>query len=228
MTWTLHVLEAEGSLAEWRNRLIGEATLLHQDIAQLLAPDVAMPGVDIVIQHVPGQVIPELGLGGYCLRRSCMFVTVDPANPAFAASVEIGEFRRMIAHEYHHCLRNDAVGYGRTLGEALVSEGLADHFDRELHGGDGQPWNHAVAEELWDRVVSQAGPLLKASEYDHVGWFYGRQAQADRFPRWAGYTLGYHLLAKYLRQNPGMRPSRMAGTLAADILAACWPPQRSL
>ncbi len=42
-----------------------------------------------------------------------------------AASLDDGAFRRTIAHVVHRCLRMAEPGYGRTLGEALVSQGLA-------------------------------------------------------------------------------------------------------
>ena len=35
-------------------------------------------------------------------------------------------------------------GYDRTLGEALVSEGLAGHFVQRLFGNPPEPWEHAV------------------------------------------------------------------------------------
>lgn len=223
MDWTLHFLQAEGTLAPWRERLTDEARRTHDGLAALLAPDVTMPRIDVLIQRLPGRVIPELGLVGHSYRRGCFGVTLDPDNPAFATSLDTGQFGRTLAHEVHHCLRYASVGYGATLGEALVSEGLADQFDREAHGGTGQLWDHALAPERWTDVLASMEPQLKAPRYDHIVWFFGREGETGPIPRWAGYTVGYHLVGAYLDAHPRARPSRMAGTPAADVLADAWP-----
>ncbi len=66
-----------------------------------------------------------------------MTVTLDPDNPNFAASLANGELRKTLTHELHHSFRHAMCGYGFRLGEVLVTEGLADAFDAEINGGDG-------------------------------------------------------------------------------------------
>jgi len=224
MNWTLHFLEAEGSLAAWRDCLTAEARTVHDRIAEHLAPDVAMPPIDVVIQRVKGWGIPELGIGGNTPRRGCMTITLDPDNRHFPVSLEAGAFTRMLAHEFHHCLRVAAIGWAATLAYALVSEGLADHFDREMNGGDGQIWDHALHAPQWPWVLRQAEDALPAPGYDHARWFFGEAAgQPDGIPRWAGYTIGYRLVGAYLDAHPGARPSRLAATPASVIMEDAWP-----
>ena len=67
-------------------------------------------------------------------RPGLFGLTLDPDNPQFATCISDGTLRRQVAHEVHHCLRMAGPGYGRVLGEALVSEGLAGHFTRRLLG----------------------------------------------------------------------------------------------
>ncbi|WP_406721174.1 DUF2268 domain-containing putative Zn-dependent protease [Thioclava litoralis] len=43
-----------------------------------------------------------------------------------------GDLLRVLLHEYHHVLRGDGPGYGRSLEEALVSEGLAQLFVHQV------------------------------------------------------------------------------------------------
>lgn len=226
MGWTLHFLEAEGSLQPWRDYLEAEARRTEQRIATCLAPDSEMPPVDVVTQRLRGGAIPELGLSGFSLRRSCMVITLDPDNPHFEASLEAGQFSRCLTHEFHHCLRFGCVGYGITLAEALVSEGLADQFDREINGGDGQIWNHALSPEQWPSLLQQAEESFHSSDYDHGLWFFGNGYQDDHpglVPRWAGYTVGYYLVGAYMDATPGAKPSRMASAPAAEIVAKAWP-----
>jgi uncharacterized protein YjaZ len=204
--------------------LEAEAKMAEQRIATCLAPDIEMPPIDVVVQRLTEETIPELGLTGFTLRRSCMAITLDPDNLHFEASLKAGEFTRILTHELHHCLRFGRIGYGTTLAEALVSEGLADQFDREVNGGDGQMWNHALRPEQWPALLQQAEEAFCRSEYDHCLWFFGGHGHDSigLIPRWTGYTIGYHLVGTYLGLNPEARPSRMAGTPAIDIVTKAW------
>ena len=224
MNWTLHFLEAEGSLAKWRERLTAEACETHDRIAAHLPDDAIMSAVDVVIERVSGRTIPELGLGGHAFRRGCMIITLDPENPNFEASLAAGQFTRTVTHEFHHCLRHAGAGYGTTLGEAIVSEGLADHFDQQINGGSGQIWNHALEGRHWSEILRFAEYEIDDADYNHDKWFYGANGPADQnpIPRWCGYTIGYHLLERYFAVHGHARAARMAGTPAHEIISEVW------
>ncbi|MBM6596747.1 DUF2268 domain-containing putative Zn-dependent protease [Microvirga pudoricolor] len=224
MNWTLHFFEAEGSLAAWRDRLIDEAHETFWRIERCLGHDIEMPPVDIVVQRMHGPVIPELGIVGMTLRRRCLAITLDPNNPNFEASMNADAFSRTLTHEFHHCLRHHGVGYGMTLPEAMVSEGLADQFDREVNGGNGQIWNHALSSEQWPSMLRRAQDALQTKHYDHRLWFFGGQGfgNAEPIPRWTGYTIGYHMVAAYLEAVPEAKPSRMADTPADEVISKAW------
>ena len=199
-SWTLHWLQASGDLAEFRAELSGEFAAAYQTLSRLLPP----PRLDILIQVLPGETIPEMGIVGRAYRSSMFSMTVDPHNPNFLASLRNGTLHRQIIHEVHHCLRMAGPGYGWTLGEALISEGLAGQFVRQLLGSEAEPWERAVssADLLCTPVERQA---LDATYYDHNAWFFGTAIH----PRWLGYTLGYQMVEQWL-----------AG--AGDIDAATW------
>ena len=110
MNWTLHFLEAEASLAPWRDRLTGQAHAAHGRLVDVLSPDLAMPRVDILIQRTPMGCIPAFGMGGGAYSSHCLGISLDPDNPAFTGSLDAGHFSRTLAHELHHCLRFAAAG----------------------------------------------------------------------------------------------------------------------
>ncbi len=227
MQWTLHFLEAQASLAPWRGRLAEEARATHDRITGILSPDIAMPRVDVLIQRTPVGCIPDLGMGGHAYSPHCFGITLDPDNPAYVGSLDAGDFARMLTHELLHCLRFAATPYMHSMGSSLVSEGLCDQFDREVNGGEGRPWSHALAPREWPAVMSRIEPLLDTRDYDHAAWFFGRQYGLDTIPRWTGYTVGYHLVGAYLDAHPDARPSRLCGIPAADLLAEAWPLLRA-
>lgn len=212
MTWQLHWLEAEGSLAPWRERIVAEIDAAREAIATLAAP----PGLDILVQRLPGAGIPELGMVGHAYRKALFALTLDPDNANFAASLADGTLRRQVAHEAHHCLRMGAVGYGRNLGDALVSEGLAGQFVRRLFGSPPEPWEAAVTEAQLREHRPDAATLA-APRYDHNAWFFG---VGGRLPRWIGYTLGYRIVADWLAAEPEPDGARWAGVPTDTVLAA--------
>lgn len=199
-SWTLHWLEASGDLAGFRADLAGEFAAAYQTLSRLLPP----PRLDILIQVLPGETIPEMGIVGRAYRSSMFSMTLDPANPNFLASLRNGTLHRQIIHEVHHCLRMAGPGYGWTLGEALVSEGLAGQFVQHLLGSTAEPWESAVNREDLLRTPTDR-QALDATYYDHSAWFFGTGVH----PRWLGYTLGYQMVEQWL-----------AG--AGDIDAATW------
>ena len=208
--WTLHWLEASGSLAQFRPELIREFEVAYEAIAQLLPP----PRLDILIQRLPGETLPELGLVGRAYRSTMFSMTLDPDNPNFLTSLQSGALRRHVVHEVHHCLRMAGPGYGWTLGEAMVSEGLAGRFVRQVLGSEPELWERALApQELLSAPVDRQ--LLDATYYDHSEWFFGTGAR----PRWLGYTLGYQMVEAWLAKQGEVDAATWVNVPAQDILA---------
>lgn len=101
---------------------------------------------------------------------------------------------RAVFHEFHHVLRWDGPGYGSTLGEALVSEGLAQIFVHEVMDCPPEPWEHAVDAKQLAKISHEARDEFETSGYNHSEWFFG----TGRFPNWTGYSVGHRMVARYL------------------------------
>lgn len=218
----LHFLEADGSLAPWRETILNDVRTTAERVGgSVSATDRSAP-VDVLVERRPGETIPELGLSGACYRRGLVTVTLDPDNLNFETSLVRGEFRKTLTHELHHSFRHATCGYGLRLGEVLVTEGLADAFDAEINGGDGNPWNHAIPAQDWLGLIERAELELWADGYNHGAWFFGWSGQDNPLPRWAGYSIGYHLVKTYLAANPQARPSQMTATPAPEVIGRAW------
>ena len=149
-------------------------------------------------------------------RPGLFGLTLDPDNPQFATCISDGTLRRQVAHEVHHCLRMAGPGYGRVLGEALVSEGLAGHFTRRLFGNPPEPWECAVT----DDVLHAHRPdkeTLSAKWYNHAEWFFGA---GGRRPRWLGYTLGYRIVGDWLAATPDVSGDLLVNVPSETVLTA--------
>ncbi len=150
--------------------------------------------VGIEVKIDPAWVIPEIGVGGTTDPRSgTVFVQLDyPLRDGAETWIPA-----TLAHELHHSSRiRTGPGYGETLGEALVTEGLADHFVGEVFPATPpHPWDSALSKKQEADLWRRAKPLLEAAGgYNHRPWFFG----GDGIPRWTGYTLGYRIVDAYL------------------------------
>lgn len=201
----LHILNARGQLGAhlgWLEPAVREVVARARGVC-------AIGPLDIVLQ-TGRWVIPEKGHVGTSPRPGLIYLTVDPDNPAFPAN-ENASFERMVAHELHHAARWDGPGYGRSLGEALVSEGLAGHFVLELFGGPPEPWETALDAEAQRAHCAEIAALWDGTDHDHGAWFFGRGSK----PRWLGYAFGFGLVGRYLAEHPRSRPSTLARADAA-------------
>ncbi|AJE47661.1 DUF2268 domain-containing protein [Celeribacter indicus] len=187
-----HVLDARGHLSGDRDWLLDRLRAAYASAAPLLP----LGPLDVVLR-AGDRVIPEKGHLGYAPEAGRIEIVVDPANPALrdnrAASLE-----RMFAHELHHAARWEGPGYGATLGEALVSEGLAGQFSYALYGPPVEPWDALPMNEVrahFDRAAEDW-----TSGYDHARWFFG----TGDLPRWLGYSIGYLLVGRLLSTAAGL------------------------
>jgi uncharacterized protein YjaZ len=178
---------------------------------------IALPETVVSILARPGRVVPETGVGGFADPVSGeVFVYVDPGrerlNRVLAKWVEPA-----IAHELHHAARIlDGPGYGRSVVEAIVTEGLADVFALDTYGRRA-PWTRALGVRSVCRWWARARERSRSrGDYDHSAWFFGT---GRALPRWAGYTIGYVLVRRYLSSHPSRTAADLVVTPAPRIVA---------
>ena len=207
--WTLHWLNARGAVTPY----IVAVEAAVADVRRRAAQVVTLPSLDLVVSAVPGSGIQEIGHVGqfYCGTISLM---LDPDNPRLADN--LGEpLARIIAHELNHALRWETVGFGTTLGEALVGEGLAGQFVAQLFASPPEPWEQALEETERATVIRAAQAELDVPRYDHNVWFFGTGCH----PHWAGYRLGYAIVGAWLAAKPGRTAAEATSVPASEILS---------
>jgi len=172
---------------------------------------IILPDIEVIVEDKPEATIPETGMGGFAPDANRLFIRIDPEKESLRKNFE-REFRSTLTHELHHCARWASVGYGTTLLEAMVSEGLADHFDIEVNGGDPKPWSVSVEGEELQELREKAEPFLN-SEYDEAEWFFG----AGELPKWTGYSLGFAIVGDYI-EHAGKSASELVNVKASELV----------
>jgi hypothetical protein len=131
MTLRLHVLDAANVIPlALRDAMVVELKVALPPIEARLA----LTDVDICFYANPTYCIPEEGMSGYATNAGLIHIVCDPDSPRLNDPERGQRVASTVAHELHHAARNQGPGYGKTLGEALVSEGLAQAFEAEMTG----------------------------------------------------------------------------------------------
>lgn len=190
----LYILKASGKLNAFESVIktsIDECLTLAKE-------KISLPTIDIVVDDDKQSSIPEVGIGGYAPHANLLYIHIDTEYTHSEDGLR-KEIMSTLAHELHHCARSASVGYGRTLLEAVVSEGLADHFDIEINGGEPKPWSVALRGEKLEEIMKKAEIEYNNESYNHSMWFYG--SYDGTLPRWAGYSLGFTLVSEYIKKS---------------------------
>lgn len=180
---------------------------------ELARTKIQLSNIDIIFSYNPVETIPHLGFGGYTPDAHTVQISVDTDNAELVRTID-DELVHTLLHEFHHAMRWRSVGYGETLGEALVTEGLADHFSVEATGGTPSLWTQGFSNEELEALLVRARAEFDNTDYSHEDWFFG----GNGLPKWGGYALGYFIVGKYLTEHPWVMAASLCNVEAREIL----------
>ena len=161
----------------------------------LVAGHLDLPDFYLVVQAGDGG--SDWGVSGISRAPGVVELTLSPGR--FAPDPVI---RRMV-RELHHLARWERPGYGRSLGEVLVSEGLAGHFVLQVMGG---PPDGLDTVRPAQGAMRQAMNEWARRDYDHGRWFGGK----GDLRRGTGHGLGHRMIAEHLAQAGGDTAASLA------------------
>ena len=211
MSIRIHILNANGKLSQLQHVIqkSSKSAIAH------VIKSIPIDNVDIVFYESVQRIIEHLGFGGHAVTKNTIFI---PINPSFL-NLEMSfkeNLSRTIAHELYHCLRNFTAEGKHTLLEALVNEGLADHFGIEITGKEPEKWDTALTKVQFKKLYKQAEKEFDNSTYNHWAWFFG--SQKEGIPRWSGYTIGFAIVGDYLKKHPDQKPSNLYKAEAKEFI----------
>ena len=134
--------------------------------------------IKINVRLDPQRTVPEIGVGAIPDPGTgdVYVVLNDKSKIGFRRSLATWVPASLARVLFLSSRIRTGPGYGITLGEALVSEGLSDHFvSQAFPKTPPQPWDHrrmTARQEagLWRRAQRD---LIVPGAYDHPLWFFG-------------------------------------------------------
>ena len=207
MSRHIHILTASEDIKPYSAELRSIAKSAVASVKKLLQ----IKNIDIVFYDNPEATFKdgELGgIGGFTPNAHAIFISLNPRHSNFKNALKKQLFFTL-AHELHHTIRWRKPVDDDTLLEALIFEGLADHFAMEVtRRRKATPYSNALTPAQKRTFLKKASEEWNKPAYNHNEWFYG--AKPEIIPRWTGYTLGYDLVLKYLKMHPETCSSELA------------------
>jgi hypothetical protein len=194
LTANITVLNSSGKLSEYSSLLentIGSALNRISEFFELSSIDIT------VSPFQKGEESPS-GLGGYALSEHRVELLVDCSRSDIDEVIET-ELLEVLAHELHHALRLSFHMPTGTLLQQLVMEGLACHFEHSVTNGKPSSLFKYLANYDWRIGLEKMSHLLETTDFSLDKLFLG--SHPEEFPKYAGYWIGYNLVAEYARVN---------------------------
>ena len=196
-----------------------DGTSLPLVVARALARVNALlpgPPATITVYYNSTPVIPQTGTSGYT-SPATGGITIGLGQTPQASFSMIMQLwlPRTLSHEIDHSVRILAgPGFGASLLEQIISEGISSAFDMSAFPGTPNPWDRAISRGQECALWKQARPLLGQSGL-YETWMFGQPG----IPHWTAFTIGYDIVTGYRQRHPDMSWSAITAASAATILA---------
>ncbi|MEL7311899.1 MAG: DUF2268 domain-containing putative Zn-dependent protease [Pseudomonadota bacterium] len=187
------VFDDGGAFAAQRDLM----TMIVEDTINLASTQLPVERVVVTIRNDATRTAPGYGLAGYATGPESVEIVLDAQFPDLEAVLP-ERLSYVVAHELHHTVRLRDPGPYTTLLEALVFEGMADHFAVQLLNTELAPWSDTFP-PADTSVYLERARLEFDSTFDFDAWFFGINSD---LPQWTIYTLGYRILDDYFVANP--------------------------
>jgi uncharacterized protein YjaZ len=155
MRWSLDTDELKAAFSGSDINLIRESFLRAAKWSnRFLAVD------DVNVRFFVAKSLREWwGVGGYAPDAHSICIFTHPDMFRLREGEGQVRFSAVVAHELHHVKRRRGPGYGETLGEMMVSEGLAIKFQLETGHPDFPDERYLTGADLY-KMAERAKPLL--------------------------------------------------------------------
>ena len=212
MDMNYFIANASGTLND-KQELI---KLAFNKVVKAATKSLSADKIDIIFIDAPENTIEELGIGGYTATKNLIYISLNPKFNINTIDLESG-----MLHEIHHAIRWRKPGFGNTLAEVLITEGLATLFEEETTGK-----TPIYAKVKYNKKCEElAKKEMNNDKFNYDDWFVSGNKD---IPKWFGYTYGY-LCTKELSKNINKTSSQLVNynsfkfqlSASKDIILTC-------
>jgi hypothetical protein len=175
------------------------------------------PKTAIFIEYdAASNVIPQTGTDGFTNPQTGhITIGFGPGSQTSYQTTLSFWLPRTLSHEINHSVRILAgPGFGTSLLEDTITEGISSVFDEAAFPGPPNPWDNALKASQECTMWKQAKPLLGNSGL-YSQWMFG----GGGIPHWTAFAIGYHIVRDYLHHHPHTSWATLTSTSASAILA---------
>lgn len=190
--WNIHLLNARHTLTP----VLSEVRQASRTAVARASDHTDLPDFDLVVR-AQGDRSADGAIQGHCPAPGVVEIAVTPDR------FDPTAFARVLVRQMAHLVRREGPGYGRSLGEVLVSEGLAGHFVLQVLGG---PADAVDTVRPAQGVMRQAMNEWARRDHDHSRWFAGK----GDLRRGTGTSLGHRLVAEHMAATSGDTAASLA------------------
>ena len=193
MAIIISMLNATGKLSRYTSLL--EKKIRHS--LDKIRDHFAIDCIDITVTPFhKGDESPS-GIGGYSLSPYRVELLLDCDRDDLESVIE-SELLAVLAHEIHHSIRIARGIPSETLGQQIITEGMACHFEVVVTGGKTPSLFDNLIDHDWRTLLEQMKPLLDKKNQSINKYFLG--SDPNEFPKYAGYWVGFNLISQYLKK----------------------------
>ncbi|MDA0769206.1 MAG: DUF2268 domain-containing putative Zn-dependent protease [Chloroflexi bacterium] len=210
----------------------GRAKEIAEEALRIAATHLPRPDINARVVILPGDsestvLVQQMkGVLGFSLGAQVVLTFVWPTE----------NWQRWLGytmtHEYAHLVRNHLFPRGlaggrlvymrtqepETLLDAMIVEGLADTFALGIVEHADPPWTEALSPDVERRIWPKVLRRLSVSDPSEIRrMLFGDN---DRIPTWTGYTIGHHIVRRYMEVNGDASVAGMIGIPASTIFEA--------
>lgn len=198
MKINIFLFEVKNDISEKNKKLLKKVVLKHAKVA---TKKLGIDLINIVIYPNRDLAILKIGSGGFAPNSEWIRIAIDPLREEEDVEYIIKNIIPLsVYHEMNHVARWNKPGYGSTLLEAIISEGLAIVFAEERWDLFRAPWGKYKQNEI-RKYLEFLNKRSKSQDnnYNHAEWFFGKGR-----PNWLGYKLGAFIIREVKKKNPSI------------------------
>lgn len=196
MKINIFLFEVKNDISKQNKKLLKKVVRKHAKIA---AKKLGIDLINIVIYPNHDLTIPKVGSGGFAPNSEWIRIAIDPCLENKEVEHVIKNIVPLsVYHEMNHVARWRKPGYGNSLIDVIISEGLAIIFAEENWNLFKAPWSEYSQREINKFLeLFNRRDKKKDLKYNHAEWFFGKGK-----PNWLGYKLGSFIIRNVKSKNP--------------------------